>query len=158
MIRAASGELDQARQDLKALAAQLHNTLALEEIRTQEALLAVRATENPAAWLAPDSGAQSVPASPGVQVQTASPAQHGRRNFILARWWIAQGQPGGALALLQPALDGAITYGRLRSQVEGALSHSAGASRRWGFAPRRRDAFTGFSAWSPKGLSPLVPG
>ena len=129
LIRAARGELDQARQDLKALAAQTHNTLALDEIRTLEALLAVRAAEDPGAWLSSDPVAQSVPASPGARVEPAPPAQQERRFFILARWQVAQAQPAGALALLQPALDGAIAHGRLRSQVEArcllALAHYA---------------------------------
>jgi LuxR family maltose regulon positive regulatory protein len=117
LIRAAKGEILQARDDLKALMAQTKSLLGQTEIRTFEALLAVRAGDAPGPWL--------------LSNPEALPAQREREMFILARWQINEGQPEKALALLQPAVKDAAEHGRMRSQVEAlcliALAqHSAG--------------------------------
>lgn len=104
LIRVAEGKLSPARDDLKALAAQMKSPLALGEIRTIEALLAVRAGEAPGTWLLSNPEALA--------------AQKERETFILARWRMIEGQAETARALLQPILDEAVAHGRVRSQVE----------------------------------------
>jgi LuxR family maltose regulon positive regulatory protein len=104
LIHAGQGALIRARDELKALMVQMKSPLALGEIRTVEALLAVRAGEAPGAWLASSHEALAT--------------HKERETFILARWRIVEGQPAGALALLQPVLVEAVAHGRVRSQVE----------------------------------------
>jgi LuxR family maltose regulon positive regulatory protein len=116
LVRAAKGDLAQAQAELKALAARLQSAVALEENRTHEALLAVRAGELPGAWL--------------TSAHEVLPAQKEREAFILARWQIGAGKPAEAQALLRQSLEEASLHGRVRSQVEAlclaALARKAG--------------------------------
>ncbi|HTX90395.1 MAG TPA: LuxR C-terminal-related transcriptional regulator [Anaerolineales bacterium] len=102
LVRSAQGR--PAEGALKALEAQLHSPLAIEELREAEALLAVRAGGTPGAWL--ESDPQGLP------------GQKEKRTFILARQRIAAGQPGEASALLAPSIPEAAANGRIHSQVE----------------------------------------
>ena len=104
LVRAAKGKIATARDDLKALAAQMKTALGQTEVRTVEALLAVRAGEAPGAWLLSNPAALA--------------AQKEHETFILARWQIVAGQSAAALALLQPVLNDSGAQGRVRSQVE----------------------------------------
>ena len=104
LVRTAKGQRSQAQIELKTLSAQVQSPPALTEIRTVQALLAVRAGEAPSAWL--ESNHESLP------------AQTEREAFILARQHIAEGDTAKALALLQPALANSAGHGRVRSQVE----------------------------------------
>jgi LuxR family maltose regulon positive regulatory protein len=104
LARAAEGESNKAQEELKARSAQMISPPALVEIRTLEALLAIRAGEAPGDWL--------------LSEHEALAAQKEREAFILARWQIRQGKPGEALALLRPTLEQAEGQGRARSRVE----------------------------------------
>jgi LuxR family maltose regulon positive regulatory protein len=104
LVRFARGEGTQAQEGLKSRSAQLQSLPALGEIRTVEALLAVRAGEDPGVWLLADHKAME--------------SQKERAAFIRARWQINTDKSSEALAALLPALAQATGQGNVRSQVE----------------------------------------
>jgi LuxR family maltose regulon positive regulatory protein len=104
LVQAAEGEESRAREELKLRSAQMQSPAALAQIRTVEALLAVRAGENPGTRLTLNQAALS--------------GEKERETFILARWQISAGKSAEALALLEPTRADAAGHGRVRSQVE----------------------------------------
>jgi LuxR family maltose regulon positive regulatory protein len=124
-IQAARGELNGARQSLISLAAGVQNPAWLREVRSAQALLAIRANELSSldGWLAVIAAEQ----------EDILLVQKEREAVTLARWQIASGKPEEALETLAGWQDDAAQQGRVRSQVEAlcltALAHEANAGR-----------------------------
>ncbi|PKO16581.1 MAG: hypothetical protein CVU39_07100 [Chloroflexi bacterium HGW-Chloroflexi-10] len=109
LVRVAKDQPLQALEELKTLAAELQNPLALQELHTTQALITVRTglTDIPGDW-------QPAPTE-------SLSARNERETFILVRWHIAKGKPATALEMLQPYLVETAESGRVRSQVEALL-------------------------------------
>jgi LuxR family maltose regulon positive regulatory protein len=117
-IHSGKGDPLHARELLKALEAKIQNPALLREIHCAQALISIRAKDDPALdwWVgiisAEDQGARHL--------------QQEREAFTLARLRIAQGKPREALEALRGwRLDSAVN-GRVRSQVRAMCLEALG--------------------------------
>jgi LuxR family transcriptional regulator, maltose regulon positive regulatory protein len=124
-VRAARGNLEDARKLLRTLAAGMHSPVWLREIQTAQALLAIRARETTGldGWLALATAEQ----------KDLLLAQKEREAFTLARWHLLTGKFQAALNTLDGWQEDAARQGRVRSQVEAlclaALAYEQGGDR-----------------------------
>jgi LuxR family maltose regulon positive regulatory protein len=121
LVRQARGQIDQARRELQALAAQIRNAQLLRELHSGQARLALAMGDREAAqrWRA------------AVLAQGAPVSQlHAEREALtIASIQLAQGEAQAALVLLERWRADAAAQGRTRSEVEilalQALAHGA---------------------------------
>jgi LuxR family maltose regulon positive regulatory protein len=120
-VQHARGQTAHARSELQSLAAQTRHPSLLHEIQSWQARLALAMDDLEAA--------QRWHAGVAAQSEAVPLVQQEQEALIIARLYLAQGQPQAALALLERWRAEAAAHERTRSEIENlalqALAHSA---------------------------------